>query len=332
MTHEQILAELKAKNYKPVYFLAGEETYYIDLISDYIEKNILDEAEKGFNQTVMYGRDVEIGALISAAKQFPMMSDNTVIIVKEAQDLKKIEELKSYVEQPLNSTILVLCYRGKKLDKRKALYKSLQKTGVYFESNKLYENKIPDWIKGYLRAKDYTIGNKASAMLTEFLGTNLSKISGELDKLCILAPKGSEINAELVEENIGISKDYNNFELQNAVMNKDVLKANRIIKYFEANPKNNPIVVTLSVLYNLFSKVLIYHALPDKNPQSVAKSLGVNPYFVKDYQKAAQTFNLKNSVKALDILREADMKSKGYNNPSTSHGDLLKEVIYKLCY
>lgn len=332
MTHEQILAELKAKNYKPIYFLAGEETYYIDLISDYIEKNVLDEAEKGFNQTVMYGRDAEIGALISAAKQFPMMSNNTVIIVKEAQDLKKIEELKSYVEQPLNSTILVLCYKGKKLDKRKALYKSLQKNGIYFESNKLYENKIPDWIKGYLRAKDYTIGNKASAMLTEFLGTNLSKISGELDKLCILAPKGSDINAELVEENIGISKDYNNFELQNAVMNKDVLKANRIIKYFEANPKNNPIVVTLSVLYNLFSKVLIYHALPDKNPQSVAKSLGVNPYFVKDYQKAAQTFNLKNSVKALDILREADMKSKGYNNPSTSHGDLLKEVIYKLCY
>lgn len=332
MTHEQILAELKEKKYKPIYFLEGEETYYIDLISDYIEKNVLDEAEKGFNQTVMYGRDAEISALISAAKQFPMMSDNTVIIVKEAQDLKKIEELKSYVDQPLNSTILVLCYRGKKIDKRKALYKSLQKTGVYFESNKLYENKIPDWIKGYLRAKDYTIGNKASAMLTEFLGTNLSKISGELDKLCILAPKGSEINAELVEDNIGISKDFNNFELQNAVMNKDVLKANRIIKYFNANPKNNPIVVTLSVLYNLFSKVLIYHALPDKNPQSVAKSLGVNPYFVKDYQKAAQVYNLKSSVRALDILRDADMKSKGYNNPSTTHGDLLKEVIYKLCY
>jgi len=332
MTHEQVLADLKAKKYNSIYFLAGEETFYIDLISDYIEKNILDEAEKGFNQTVMYGRDVEIGALISAAKQFPMMSENTVIIVKEAQDLKKIEELKSYVDQPLNSTLLVLCYRGKKIDKRKALYKSLQKNGLYFESNKLYENKIPEWIKGYLRAKDYTIGNKASAMLTEFLGTDLSKISGELDKLCILAPKGSEINAELVEENIGISKDYNNFELQNAVMNKDVLKANRIIKYFEANPRNNPIVVTLSVLYNLFSKVLIYHALNDKNPQSVAKSLGVNPYFVKDYQKAAQTYNLKNSVQALDLLRNADMKSKGYNNPSTSQADLLRELVYKLCY
>lgn len=332
MTHEQVLADLKAKKYNSIYFLAGEETFYIDLISDYIEKNILDEAEKGFNQTVMYGRDVEIGALISAAKQFPMMSENTVIIVKEAQDLKKIEELKSYVDQPLNSTLLVLCYRGKKIDKRKALYKSLQKNGLYFESNKLYENKIPEWIKGYLRAKDYTIGNKASAMLTEFLGTDLSKISGELDKLCILAPKGSEINAELVEENIGISKDYNNFELQNAVMNKDVLKANRIIKYFEANPRNNPIVVTLSVLYNLFSKVLIYHALNDKNPQSVAKNLGVNPYFVKDYQKAAQTYNLKNSVQALDLLRNADMKSKGYNNPSTSQADLLRELVYKLCY
>ena len=332
MTHEQVLADLKAKKYHSIYFLAGEETFYIDLICDYIEKNVLDEAEKGFNQTVMYGRDVEIGALISAAKQFPMMSENTVIIVKEAQDLKKIEELKSYVDQPLNSTLLVLCYRGKKIDKRKALYKSLHKNGLYFESNKLYENKIPEWIKGYLRAKDYTIANKASAMLTEFLGTDLSKISGELDKLCILAPKGTEINAALVEENIGISKDYNNFELQNAVMNKDVLKANRIIKYFEANPRNNPIVVTLSVLYKLFSKVLIYHALTDKNPQSVAKSLGVNPYFVKDYQKAAQTYNLKNSVEALDLLRNADMKSKGYNNPSTSQADLLKELVYKLCY
>ena len=332
MTHEKILADLKAKKYNSTYFLAGEETFYIDLICDYIEKNVLDEAEKGFNQTVMYGRDVEIGTLISAAKQFPMMSENTVIIVKEAQDLKKLEELKSYVDQPLSSTILVLCYRGKKIDKRKALYKSLQKNGLYFESNKLYENKITDWIKGYLRTKDYTIGKKASAMLTEFLGTDLSKMSGELDKLCILVPKGTEINAELVEENIGISKDYNNFELQNAVMNKDVLKVNRIIKYFEANPRNNPIVVTLSVLYSLFSKVLVYHGLTDKNPQSVARSLGVNPYFVKDYQKAAQVYNLKDAVKALDILREADIKSKGYNNPSTTHGDLLKEVAYKLCY
>jgi DNA polymerase-3 subunit delta len=332
MTHEQALADLKAKKYNSIYFLAGEETFYIDLISDYIEKNILDEDEKGFNQTVMYGRDVEIGALISAAKQFPMMSENTVIIVKEAQDLKNIEELKSYVDQPLNSTLLVLCYRGKKIDKRKALYKSLQKNGLYLESNKLYENKIPEWIKGYLRAKDYTIGNKASAMLTEFLGTDLSKISGELDKLCILAHKGSEINDALVEENIGISKDYNNFELQNAVMNKDLLKANRIIKYFEANSRKNPIVVTLSVLYNLFSKVLIYHGLTDKNPQSVARCLGVNPYFVKDYQKAAQNYSLKNSVKALDLLRDADMKSKGYNNPSTSQSDLLKELVYKLCY
>ena len=332
MTYEQILAELKAKKYQSIYFLAGEEPFFIDLISDYIEKNILEEAEKGFNQTVMYGRDVEIGALISTAKQFPMMSENTVIIVKEAQDLKKIEELKSYIDQPLSSTILVLCYRDKKLDKRKALYKSLQKNGLYFETKKLYENKIPDWIKGYLRAKDYTIGNKASAMLSEFLGSDLSKISGELDKLCILAPKGSEINASLVEANIGISKDYNNFEFQNAVMNKDVLKANRIIKYFEANPRNNPIIVTLSVLYNLFSKVLIYHGLTDKTPQSVAKNLGVNPYFVKDYQKAAEVYSLKNSVKALNFLREADMKSKGFNNPSTTQADLLKELVYKLCY
>lgn len=332
MTHEQIIANLKAKKYAATYFLAGEETFYIDLICDYIEKNVLSEGEKAFNQTVLYGRDVEVTSLLASAKQFPMMAENTVIIVKEAQDVKKIDLLKSYVDQPLESTLLVLCYRGKKLDKRKALYKSVQKNGVYFESNRLYENKIPEWIKGYLRTKDYSIGNKSAAMLTDFLGNDLSKIAGELDKLCILTAKKSEITEQLIEDNIGISKDFNNFELQNAIMNKDVFKANQIIKYFEANPRNNPIVVTLSVLYNLFSKVLIYHGLKDKNPQTVARSLGVNPYFVKDYQKAAQCYNLKKSVQALDALREADMKSKGYNNPSTPHSELMKELVFKLCH
>jgi DNA polymerase-3 subunit delta len=332
MTHEQIIANLKAKKYATTYFLAGEETFYIDLICDYIEKNVLSEGEKAFNQTVLYGRDVEVTSLLASAKQFPMMAENTVIIVKEAQDVKKIDLLKSYVDQPLESTLLVLCYRGKKLDKRKALYKSVQKNGVYFESNRLYENKIPEWIKGYLRTKDYSIGNKSAAMLTDFLGNDLSKIAGELDKLCILTAKKSEITEQLIEDNIGISKDFNNFELQNAIMNKDVFKANQIIKYFEANPRNNPIVVTLSVLYNLFSKVLIYHGLKDKNPQTVARSLGVNPYFVKDYQKAAQCYNLKKSVQALDALREADMKSKGYNNPSTPHSELMKELVFKLCH
>ena len=213
MTHERILSDLKAKKFDSIYFLAGEETFYIDLISDYIEKNVLSEADKGFNQTILYGRDAEINALISAAKQFPMMSDHTVIIVKEAQDIKKIEELKSYLEKPSDSTILVICYRGKKLDKRKALYKSLQKNGIYFESNKLYENKVPEWIKSFLHAKDYIIGNKSAAMLTEFLGNDLSKIAREIEKLCILVPKGSEITDKLIEKNIGISKDYNNFEL-----------------------------------------------------------------------------------------------------------------------
>ena len=332
MTHEELLANLKAKKYKNTYFLAGEETFYIDLISNYIEEHVLENADKVFNQKVLYGRDIEINALISAAKQFPMMSNHTVIIVKEAQDIKKIEELKSYVDQPLASTLLVLCYRGKKLDRRKGLFKSLQKNGIYFESNKLYENKIPEWITSYLCSKDYSIGNKSSAMLTEFLGNDLSKIAGELDKLCIIAPKGSEITDKLIEENIGISKDYNNFELQDAILNKDFLKANKIIKYFEANPKKNPLVVTLSVLYNLFSKLLIYHGLKDKNPKYVAQSLGVNPYFVKDYQKGAQNYSLKKSVKALDVIRITDVKSKGYNNQSTSHADLLKELIFKIFY
>ena len=332
MAHEKILSDLKARKYKSIYFLAGEETFYIDLISNYIEKNLLNQADREFNQTILYGRDIEISSLISSAKEFPMMSDHRVIIVKEAQDIKKIEELNAYIEKPLKSTILVLCYRGKKLDKRKSIYKTIQKYGVYFESNKLYENKIPEWIKSYLRVKDYTISNKSSIILTEFLGNDLSKIAGELNKICILVKKGSEITEKLIEENIGISKDYNNFELQNAIIDRDILKVNRIIKYFESNPKKNPITTTLSTLYNLFSRVLIYHSLQDKNPKSVANKLGINPYFIKDYEKAAKIYSLKKAVKALDDLRKADVKSKGYKNTSTSQADLLKDLIYQLSY
>ena len=332
MDYSEILKELKVGKFKNIYFLAGEETYYIDLISDYIENNVLKESEKSFNQTIIYGRDAEINSLISAAKQFPMMSSKTVIIIKEAQDLKKIDDLKSYINQPLESTILVICYRGKKLDKRKAIYKSVSKNGIYFESNKLYENKIPEWISAYLKDRNRTISNKSAAMLTEFLGNDLSKISGELDKLCLLIPICNEITEKDVDENIGISKDYNNFELQNALMKKDAFKANRIINYFKENPKNNPAVVTFSILYNLYSKVLIYHSLYDKSPKKVAEKLGVNPYFVKDYQKAAELYSLKSAVYALSMLREADVKSKGYKNQSIPDSDILKELVYKLCY
>ncbi len=332
MDYLEIINEIKRGEFRATYFLAGEETYYIDLISDYIENNILEESEKSFNQTVIYGRDTEINTLISKAKQFPMMCSNTVIIVKEAQDLKKIDELNNYISNPLTSTILVICYRGKKLDKRKTIYKSLNKNGIYFESNKLYENKIPTWISSYLKEKNRKIGTKSASMLTDFLGNDLSKISGELDKLCLLIPIKSEITEQDIEENIGISKDYNNFELQNAIINKDLYKANTIIMYFKANPKKNPIVVTLSVLYNLFSKLLIYHNFKHNSPQTIAKKLGVNPYFVKDYQKAAKNYNLKNAVNALNVLREVDIKSKGYKNPSVPDNDLLKELVYKLCY
>ena len=332
MDYSEILKEIKEGKFRTTYFLAGEETYYIDIISDYIENNILEESEKNFNQTVMYGRDVEVKTLISVAKQFPMMSSRTVIIVKEAQDLKKIDELNSYISQPLISTILVICYRGKKLDKRKALYKSIIKNGIYFESTKLYENKIPAWISSYLKKINRNISSKSAAMLTDFLGNDLSKISGELDKLCLLIPINSEITEQDIEANIGISKDYNNFELQNAIMNKDALKANKIIKYFKANPKKNPAVVTLSTLYNLFSKILKYHGLTEKNPQKIAKILEINPYFVNDYKKAAKLYNLKNAVRALSALREVDVKSKGYKNRSVPDSELLKELVYKLCY
>lgn len=332
MTHNQILFDLEAKRYASTYFLAGEETYYIDLISDYIESNVLKEEEKGFNQSVYYGRDIDVSDVIASAKQYPMMAEHTVIIIKEAQDLKKIEELNSYIQKPLESTVLVVCYRGKRLDKRKALYKNINKHGLYFESNKLYDNKIPNWISEYLITKHRSINSKSAILLGEFIGNDLSKISGELNKLCLLTQMGSEITEQLIEDNIGISKDYNNFELQHAIIHKNVLKANRIIKYFEANSKKNPIVVTLTVLYNCFSKILIYHSLKDKNPQVVARNLGINPYFVKDYQQGAANYSLKKSVYALDLLRSTDVKAKGYNNPSTSHSDLLKELIYNLIH
>lgn len=326
-----LVNDIKNKNFKPVYFLMGEESYYIDKVSDFIEEYVLPEDQKGFNQMVLYGRDVSIDDVVSNAKRYPMMADYQVIIVKEAQDLSRtIENLESYVLNPQLTTILVINYKYKKLDKRKSLYKALKKNCVVFESKKLYENQVPDWIRRVLSSKDYTITPKASQMLIEFLGTDLSKINNELEKLQIILPKGTQITPVHVEENIGISKDFNNFELRKAIGEKDIKKAFRIVTYFGQNPKDNPMVVTIALLFNFFSQILHFHGLKDKSPRNVASALKVNPYFVNEYITAAHNFPMKKVSGIVSSLREFDVKGKGVGANAVPQVDLLKELLVKI--
>ncbi|MBR9915190.1 MAG: DNA polymerase III subunit delta [Algicola sp.] len=329
---KQIVADIKKGQLKPIYFLMGEEPYYIDAISDYIETHVLAEEEKGFNQMVLYGRDVSIDDIASNAKRFPMMAERQVVIVKEAQDLsRQIEKLVSYAENPQPTTVLVIDYKYKKIDKRKALYKALKKHGsVVFESKKLYENQVSDWIRRVLSGKNYSISPKAAQMLVEFLGTDLSKINNELEKLKIVLPEGTQITPEHIEQNIGISKDYNNFELRKAIGERDSLKAFKIINYFADNPKDNPMVMTVSLLFNFFSQLLHYHGLNDKNPRSVASALKINPYFVNEYVTAARNFPMRKVSQVVATLREFDVKSKGVNSNAVPQGDLLKELMVRI--
>ncbi|WP_378188270.1 DNA polymerase III subunit delta [Aquimarina sp. W85] len=328
---KKIVSDIKSGVIKPIYFLMGEEPYYIDRISEYINNNILAEEEKGFNQMVLYGRDVTVEDIVSNAKRYPMMAERQVVIVKEAQDLSRtIEKLASYAENPQPTTVLVLCYKYKKIDKRKKLYKTIAKSGVIFESKKLYENQVADWIKKVLAGAKYAIDPKASQMLVEFLGTDLGKINNELDKLKLILPVGSQITPDHIEQNIGISKDFNNFELRKAIGSRNVLKAYRIINYFAQNPKDNPLVVTISLLYSYFSQVLQYHGLSDKSPRGVASALKINPYFVKDYTEAAHNYPMKKVSGIINLLRESDVKSKGVGAVSLSQGDILKELLVKI--
>lgn len=323
---KKIIEGIKNKDLKPIYFLMGDEPYYIDGIAKYIEDTVLLEDEKGFNQMVLYGRDVTVEDIVSNAKRYPMMSEKQVVIVKEAQDLSRtIENLVSYVENPQPSTILVICFKYKTLDKRKKLSKLIEKNGILFESKKLYESQMPDWIRRVLAGKGHTITPKAAIMLVEFLGNDMSKVNNELEKLQLIIGPGEQITAQHIEDNIGISKDFNNFELQNAIGSKDIKKAFTIIQYFSQNPKSHPIVLTISLLYSFFSKLLKYHALTDKS--KAPKELGVSPYFIKDYQVAARNYPMKKVSKIISVIRDVDMKSKGVGAANLSQGDLLKELL-----
>lgn len=325
---KHIISAIKKGDIKPIYFLMGEESYYIDFITRFIEKNVLSEEEKGFNQTIYYGRDVKIEDIVSASKRFPMMAERQVIIVKEAQDLSRtIENLVSYAEKPQPSSVLVFCYKYKKLDKRKKIYKAIQKNGVIFESKKIYDNQLPDWIRRVLAQKGHTISPKASQMLVEFLGNDLSKINNELEKIQLIVKPENQISAQIIEKNIGISKDYNNFELINALAHKNIKKAFSIIQYFSQNPKNHPTVVSVSILFGFFSKVMKYQTLSNKS--QAPKALGVHPYFIKDYEIAARNYPMRKISGIIASIREVDIKSKGVG-ANLSHGDILKELLIEV--
>lgn len=327
----KIVNDIKGGNIKPIYFLMGEEPYYIDKLSEYIEQNVLSEDEKGFNQTVLYGRDVSVEDIVSTAKRYPMMADRQVVIVKEAQDLSRtIDKIESYVNNPMETTVLVFCYKYKTLDKRKKVTKLLSQKGVVYESKKLYENQVGDWIKRVLAGKKYTIDPKANAMLVEFLGTDLSKINNELEKLQIILPQGTLITPQHIEENIGFSKDYNVFELRKAIGERNQLKAYKIAENFAHNPKEYPLVMTTGLVFGFFVQLLKYHGLKDKNPKNVAAVIGVNPYFLKEYDLAIKNYPMRKVSQIVGTLRDIDVKSKGVGANALPQSDLLKEMLYKI--
>ena len=333
-TYEEIARELKNRIYKPVYYLMGEESYYIDRISEYIAQTVLNENEKEFNQTIVYGADTDIATVISAAKRYPMMSKYQVVIVKEAQNIKNIEELAYYLQKPLDSTILVLCHKHGTLDRRKKLAAEIEKVGVLFESKKIKDAQLPGFISSYLKRRSVEIEPKASEMMAEFVGADLSRMAGELEKLIITLPREQKrITPEQIERNIGISKDYNNFELRNALVAKDVFKANQIIKYFEENPKTNPLQMTLSVLFNFFSNLMLAYYAPDKSEQGIANQLGLkSPWQSKDYMAAMRKYSGVKVMQIIGGIRYCDAKSKGVGNPSLEDGDLLRELVYKILH
>ncbi|MFH6603976.1 DNA polymerase III subunit delta [Maribacter algicola] len=327
----QIVNEIRDGKIKPIYFLHGEEVYYLDKIADFISKKVLTEEEQGFNQMTLYGKDTSIDEIISNAKRYPMMAERQVIIVKEAQHLSRtIEQLTSYAKNPQPTTVLVICYKYKKLDKRKKLYKSILTKGLIYEGKKLYENQVSDWIRKNLLQKGYQISHKAAVLLVEFLGTDLGKIDKELEKLMLVLPSGHEIVPSDIEEHIGISKDYNNFELKKAVGEKNVLKAAKIINYFAQNPKDNPFVLTVTLLHSFFAQLLQYHGLNDHSPKNVAGALRINPYFVGEFQTAAKNYPMKRVSQIISHLRQMDLKGKGVGAQAASHEDLLKELLVKI--
>ena len=333
LSDKQLFEELKAGKYRPVYLLTGEENYYIDITSDYFENHIISEESRDFDRTILYGRDVDMSTVISYAKQFPMMSPIKLVLVKEAQDipLKEWDLLAAYLQHPMPQTLLVFCYRHKKLDKRSKAYKAINDNGCICERAKLYDDQVPVWIGTFVNEHGHTITQKGSVRIAEYLGNDLGKIANELSKVFLSLAPGDVINDDIIEQNIGISKEYNVFELQSAIGRRDVVRCNRIVNHFAANPKENPIQMVLPTLYNYFIKIMVYHQLEDK--KQAASALKVNPYFVKDYATAAGNYSLGKLASCIGYLYEADLRSKGIRNSGTvTDGELLKELVFKVIH
>jgi len=331
---EEIQNSIQKGNFAPAYLFQGDEAYYIDRLTDLLIEKVLDDSERDFNQYIFYGMDSDVGTVINTCKRFPMMAERQLVIIKEAQGLKNIDDLVHYVKQPLHSTILVINFKHGKLDGRKKLSGEIAKTGIVFESKKLYDNQIPAFITTYLHKKKVAIDGKSAQMLTDYLGNNLNKLTNELEKLILLLNKEKAvITSELIEQNIGISKDYNNFELQKALANKDILKANRIALYYEQNPKNNPLILTLAALFNFFSNLMICHYEKDKSKSNLMALLGFRfDMQIADYLSAMQNYKPLKTMQIISLIRECDARSKGVNNASIPDGSLFKELIYKIMH
>ena len=335
---EDILKRLSENEYAPIYFLSGAEVFYIDEITEFIEENALPESQKGFNQIILYGKDVTIQDIINNAKRFPMMSDRQVVIIKEAQDIQDFnqqagqEVLMNYFQNPLPSTILVFAYKNKSLDKRKTFFKTLDKHAIVVESKKLYDSQIPDWVLQYISVKGHDIELNAAQILVDYIGNDLERLSNEINKILINYNEKTLITPGIVQKYVGISKDYNAFELQRAIAVKDIIKANRIVNYFSANTRTNPIIPVIALIFNLFSKLLIIHQSPDKSRNKLAQLAGVNPYFINEYIHASHNYPLGKVIQNIHYIREADLRSKGVGVGGIKEGEIIKELVYKLLH
>lgn len=338
MAHRQIIREVKAGKFQPIYVLHGEEPYFIEEIVNAIKDHAVDEACKDFNETVLYGRDVEIDDVLASARRFPMMAERQLVLVKEAQDLKcwkrkdELDKLRVYAESPVGSTVLVLAYMNKKIDGRVKAVKTMSKNGVLFLSEKVRDYKLPSWIEGYVSDSGLRIDPSASQLLAEYLGNDLRKVCNEMGKLKVVLPEGTTVTTEVIEKHIGISKEYNVFELQRALGLKDVAKASRIVNHFEANPKNNPLAMVVPVLLSYFNRIMVYHGLKDKSQQGASRAMACSPYAVRDYAAASRVYSPGKLIRIFSYLREADKKSKGQGNATIPEGMLLREAVFKIMH
>ena len=332
MDHKLLLKEIRNKKFEKIYFLHGEEPYFIDVLTKAIQDNALEESERDFNQSILYGKDAEVLSLISELKSYPMMAERRLVILKEAQYFKAIEQLESYLENPANSTIFVICYKYKTFDARKKTLKNALKNGVVFKSEKVKEYQLAEWIQQYMKTTGYELTSKACMLLIESLGNDLGRIVKELEKLAVLIEIGTIINENHIEENIGISKDYNVFELTNAVANKDNLKALKIVDYFDHNPKAADLVFVISNLFKFFSQIMRIHFLPNKSREAVAQALGVHPFVAGELTNAKNKYDPRKIAANIALIHEYDLKSKGVGNTSTTQGELMREMVYQLIH